>query len=139
MDASQHVTDLRIQIVGENGLDAAADPNALADVTQHLETRTYTNDFGPATADGHHIGTGWIARVPVTLDPTNPWDIGGDRYPINLTATYHVEGESQTRTLSARGAIDAQVSSAIYEMAAASALLPFICLVAALTRWWHTR
>ena len=139
VEASQRVTDLHIQVVGENGLDATADLEALADVTRHLETRTYVNDLGPATADGHRIGTGWIARVPVTLDPTKPWDIGGDRYPLNVTATYHVDGDSQTRTLSARGAIDAQVSSAIYEMAAASALLPLMCLGAALTRWWRTR
>ncbi len=75
------MTDLHIQIVGESGLDATADPNALADAVRHLETRT----------------------------------------------------------LSARGAVDAQVSSAIYEMGAASALLPLMCLVAAVTRWWRTR
>ena len=139
VDASQRVTDLHIQIVGENGLDATADPNALADAAQHLETRTYANDLGPAAADGHRVVTGWVARVPVTLNPTKPWDIGGDRYPLNVTATYHVAGDNQTRTLSARGAIDAQVSSAIYEMGAASALLPLMCLVAAVTRWWRTR
>jgi len=139
VDASQRVTDLHIQIAGENGLDATADPGALAAAARHLETRTYANDLGPAAADGHRVVTGWVARVPVTLNPTKPWDIGGDRYPLNVTATYRVGGDSQPRTLSARGAIDAQVSSAIYEMGAASALLPFMCFVAALTRWWRTR
>jgi hypothetical protein len=139
VEASQRVADLHIQISGENGLDATVDPNALGDLTKHLETIAYANDLGPTMTDGHHIGTGWIVRVPVTLDPTNPWDIGGDRYPLNVTATYQLEGDSQRRTLSTRGAIDAQVSSAIYEMASASALLPLMCLVAALTRWWRTR
>jgi hypothetical protein len=139
VDASQRVVDLRLQIAGESGLDAVAHPTALADAARHLEPRTYANDLGPAAADGHHIVTGWVARIPVTLNPTKPWDIGGDRYPLNVTASYHVEGDSQTRTLSARGAIDAQVSSAIYEMGAASALLPLLCLFAAVARWWRTR
>jgi ABC-type transport system involved in multi-copper enzyme maturation permease subunit len=139
VDTSQRVTALHIQIAGESGLDATGDPDALADAAPHLERRTYANDLGPAAADGHHVLTGWVARVPVTLDPTKPWDIGGDRYPLNVTATYHVGEDNQTRTFSARGAIDAQVSSAIYEMGAASAFLPLICLAAALTRWSRTR
>jgi ABC-type transport system involved in multi-copper enzyme maturation permease subunit len=137
VDADQNVTDLRIQIAGDAGLQATADSTALAQAVQHLETRTYANDLGPAAYDGHHVVNGWVARVPVTLDPTNPWDIGGDRYPINVTATYHVGGEP--RTLNAHGAIEAQVSSAIYEMGAASALLPLFCLGAAVTRWRRTR
>ena len=44
--------------------------------------------------------TGWIARVPVTLHPTNPWDIGGDRYPLTITVTYTVAGETAPRMLS---------------------------------------
>jgi hypothetical protein len=139
VDTGQRVTDMHVEIAGENGLEATADPDTLVDLERHLERRTYANDLGPATADGRHIETGWIARVPVTLRPTNPWDIGGDRYPLNVTATYHVEGDERTRTLSARGAVDAQVSRAIYEMALASGVLPFMCLVAALVRWWRTR
>jgi hypothetical protein len=139
VDASQRVTDLRIQIVGESGLEATADPNAVAHAAEQLETRTYVNDVGPAAADGHRVVTGWVARVPVTLNPTKPWDIGGDRYPLTVTATYHIAGDNQMRTFSARGAIDAQVSGAIYEMGIASAILPLLCLGAALTRWWRTR
>jgi hypothetical protein len=75
----------------------------------------------------------------VTLNPTKPWDVGGDRYPLNVAATYQIEGDHQLRTLSARGAIDAQISSAIYEMGAASAFLPLMCLMVAVTRWWRTR
>jgi hypothetical protein len=139
VDASQRITDLRIQIVGESGLEATADPDGLANAAQHLETRTYANDLGPAAADGHHVVTGWVARVPVSLAPTRPWDIGGNRYPLNVTATYHVAGESQARTFSARGAVDAQVSRAIYEMGVASAILPLICFGAAFRRWRRTR
>jgi hypothetical protein len=138
VDAAQRVTDLRIQVVGENGLEVAASPDRLAPAPEALETRTYANELGPAAADGHHVVTGWVARVPVTLTPTKPWDIGGDRYPLRVTATYQVAGESQMRTFSARAAVDAQVSSAIYEMGIASAILPLVCFGAAFRRWRRT-
>jgi ABC-type transport system involved in multi-copper enzyme maturation permease subunit len=139
IESNQRVTDLNIQVTGEAGLLAAVDPNALVFDIQHLETHTYLNDLGPIAADGHHVATGWVARVPITLVPTKPWDIGGLRYPLNVTAKYHVAGDDRTRTLSGRGAIDAQVSSAIYEMGAVSVVLPFICLGAAIVRWRRTR
>jgi hypothetical protein len=139
VDATQRVTDLNVKIMGENGLEVNADPNVLSPAPEALETRTYPNDLGPAAADGHHVVKGWVARLPVTLTPTRPWDIGGDRYPLRVTATYHVEGEGPMRTFSARAAIDAQVSSAIYEMGIASAMLPLVCLGAAFTRWRGTR
>jgi hypothetical protein len=75
----------------------------------------------------------------VVLDPTRPWDIGGDRYPLNVTATYNVGAEHQARTFSARAAVDAQVASAVYEMGVASAILPCFCLGAAVRRWRRTR
>jgi hypothetical protein len=50
-----------------------------------------------------------------------------------------VEGDPQPRTFSARAAIDAQVASAIYEMGAASAILPCLCFGAAFRRWRRTR
>lgn len=139
VDASQRITQLQIQIAGENGLKATADANALAGAAGHLETRTYATDMGPAAADGHRVVTGWVARVPVTLEPKRPWDIGGDRYPLHVTATYSVAGDDHVRSLSARGAIDAQVSSAIYEMGIASAVLPLFCLGTAFVRWRRTR
>jgi hypothetical protein len=139
VDATQRVTDLHIQVIGENGLEATASPEGLAPASEALETRTYANDLGPAAADGHHVVTGWVARVPVTLTPTKPWDVGGVRYPLRVTATYQVAGESQMRTFSARAAIDAQVSSAIYEMGIASAILPLVCFGAAFRRWRLTR
>ena len=139
VDANQRVTDLKIQVTGDAGLVAKVGSNDSAFDVQHLETHTYPSDLGPTAADGHHVATGWIARVPITLVPTNPWDIGGLRYPLNVTAKYHVDGDDRTRTLSARGAIEAQVSSAIYEMGAVSVVFPLLCFGAAVVRWRRTR
>ena len=82
VDAAQPVSDVRVQIVGENGLEAYAPPDNLVLAPEGLETRTYANDSGPAAADGHHVVTGWVARVPVTLTPTKPWDIGASAIPF---------------------------------------------------------
>ena len=133
VDATQIVSDLQVQMVGEDGLDITAD------LPRQLEAHTYANNVGPAATDGHHIINGWIARVPVTLTPSKPWDIGGNRYPLNVTATYRVGSDSETHKFSARGAIEAEVSSAIYEMGAASSVLPLLCLGAAFVRWRRTR
>ena len=139
LDTTQHVTDVHLQLTGENGLEATAPPDALAPAPEALETHTYTNESGPPAADGHHVVTGWVARIPVTLTPTKPWDIGGVRYPLRVTGTYQVAGESGMRTFSARAAIDAQVSNAIYEMGIASLILPLMCFGAAFKRWRRTR
>lgn len=133
VDAAQTVSDLQVQIAGEDGLEVTND------APRQLEPHTYAHDAGPAAADGHHVINGWIARVPVTLMPTKPWDIGGDRYPLNVTATYRVAPDTETRKFSARGAIEAEVSSAIYEMGAAASVLPLLCFGAAFTRWRRTR
>lgn len=137
VDATQSVTDLHIQVTGESGLEVAAPTEKLAPAPEALETHTYANDTGPAAADGHHVVTGWVARIPITLTPTKPWDIGGVRYPLRVTATYQVAGEN--RTFGARAAVDAQVSSGIYEMGGASLLLPIVCFGAAFRRWRLTR
>jgi hypothetical protein len=139
VDSTQSVTDVHLQVIGENGLEATSPVAALAPAPLALETHTYPNDLGPAAADGHHVVTGWVARIPVTLIPTKPWDIGGVRYPLRVTGTYQVAGESAVRTFSARAAIDAQVSKAIYEMGVASLILPFLCFGAAFRRWRRTR
>jgi hypothetical protein len=133
VDAAQSITGLHVEVVGENGLKVTAGP------PQPPEEHTYANDAGPTAADGHRILNGWIARVPVTLMPGKPWDIGGNRYALNVTATYRVAPDPGTRTFSARGAIEAQVASASYEMGAAASILPLICLGAAFTRWRRTR
>ena len=73
-----------------------------------------------------------------TITPTQIWDIGGLRYPLNVAATYRVGDDARVRSFNARAAIDAQVAPAIYEMGVASALLPLACLVAAFRRWRRT-
>jgi hypothetical protein len=140
VDSSRRVTDLHIQLLGENGLQVkAVDATSLHSPVPHLETRSYPGDSGPAGADGTHLTTGWVARVPVLINPTRPWDIGGDRYPLTVKATYRVDDEGQPRAFSSRAAIDAQVASGIYEMGLASSLLPAFCFGAALRRWRRTR
>jgi hypothetical protein len=139
VETTNRVTNLYTKIAGEVGLDVTADAGTLVQAAPNLETRTYANESGPAAADGHHVVTGWMVRIPVRLNPKKPWDIGGDRYPLTVKATYQVAGESQARTFSARAAIDAQVSSAIYEMGLAASILPLLCIAAALMRWKRTR
>jgi hypothetical protein len=139
VENAQRVSDVHLQVIGENGLEATAPPNALAPAAEALETHTYANETGPPAADGHHVVNGWVARIPVTLTPTKPWDIGGVRYPLKVTGTYQVAGESQARTFSARASIDAQVARAIYEMGIASLVLPLACFGAAFKRWRRTR
>jgi hypothetical protein len=130
---------MHFQVIGEDGLEAAADPAALSPAPQSLEMRNYLGDSGPPAADGHHVMKGWVARVPVTLTPTKPWDIGGDRYPLRVMATYHVNGEGANRAFSARAAVDAQVGSGIYEMGFASSILPLLSFGAAFRRWRKTQ
>jgi hypothetical protein len=139
VDTSQRITKLTIDVSGDDGLHVVSDRAAVDAAASHLETHTYVNEMGPTAPDGHHVSTGWVARIPIVLDPTNPWDIGGDRYPIVVNATYRVDAEAQPRVLKARAAIDAQVAGGIYEMGFASAVFPLICLGAALTRWRRTR
>jgi len=139
VETTRRVTNLHAKVAGEVGLEVTADTDALVQAAPLLEMRTYPNDSGPAAADGHHVVTGWIARIPMTLNPTKPWDIGGDRYPLTVSATYQVEGDSQPRTFSARAAVDAEVASAIYEMGAASMILPLLCIAASIVRWRRTR
>jgi ABC-type transport system involved in multi-copper enzyme maturation permease subunit len=139
IETTNRVTNLHAKIEGEAGLEVTANAGTLDQAAPNLETRSYASDSGPAAADGRHVVTGWIVRIPVTLNPTKPWDIGGDRYPLTVTATYQVDRETQARTFSARAAVDAQVSSAIYEMGLAASILPLLCIAAALVRWRRTR
>lgn len=139
VDSTQPVSGLHIEITGESGLQVTAAPESLAPKAEALEAHTYPNDSGPAAADGHHVVYGWIARVPVTLTPRKPWDIGGVRYPLRVNATYQVAGENAPRTFGSRAAIDAQVMSAIYEMGFASLILPAFCFGAAIRRWRQTQ
>ena len=113
VEADRPLTELDVRVAGQNGLRVEADPGALAQAVRHLEARTYPPGAGPVV-DGHRLGSGWVARVPVSLTPTDPWDIGGVRYPIDVTATYRVAGDDQARTLGTRAAVEAQVWDALF-------------------------
>jgi hypothetical protein len=139
VEAAQAVSDLHFQVTGENGLQTTASPDKLNPAPQALEAHSYPNETGPPAADGHHVANGWVLRIPVTLIPTKPWDVGGVRYPLKVTGIYRVAGEAQSRSFSARAAVDAQVANAIYEMGAASLILPLFCFGAAFQRWRRTR
>jgi ABC-type transport system involved in multi-copper enzyme maturation permease subunit len=139
VETSAAVKNLHVTIAGEDGLQITGDAGALDQAAPNLETHRYGNDSGPTMADGHHVQTGWIARIPITVNPTKPWDIGGDRYPLSIAATYEVAGERQLRTLDVRAAMDAQVASGIYEMGAAASVFPLLCLTAGFVRWRRTR
>lgn len=139
VDASQQIGDPHVTVSGEGGLAIALDPITAQLSAENLETRDYPNDSGPPTADGRHIKTGWLVRVPVAITPAHIWDIGGMRYPFDVIATYRVGDGPQPHTFNARAAVDAQVGPAIYEMGAASSLLPLVCIVAAIRRWRRTR
>jgi hypothetical protein len=135
----QQVTDLSIRVTGEAGLITTADADAVTHAVDHLEAHDYGGEFAPTGANGSRLARGWVARIPITINPTHPWDIGGDRYPLTVNVTYRVAGDAQPRALSARAAIDAQVASGIYEMGLASVILPFACFVASFRRWRRTR
>jgi hypothetical protein len=139
LDASARTTNLHVKIVGDNGLEVAGDPTAFDQPTPELEAHHYPGDSGPAAVDGHHIADGWIARIPITLDPTRPWDIGGDRYPLTIAATYEVAGESHPRTINAWGAIEAQIPGSMEEMALAGSVFPLLCFGFGFVRWRRTR
>lgn len=139
VEVSQRITDLRIQINGDNGLLVTADPAVIARAADRLETRRYPDSLGPPASDGHRISTGWVARVPLTLAPTHPWDIGGVRYPLDVKATYRIAGDTEPQILNGRAAVEAEVSSAVYQIGLASSILPLICFGAAFGRWRRTR
>ena len=107
VDAAQKVDHLQVKVVGDNGLTVNTDGG------QELEAHDYVNDSGPLITDGQHLTAGWVARIPVTLDPAKPWDIGGNRYPLTVTATYNVPQDEHARTFNARGAVEAQVPNAM--------------------------
>lgn len=132
-ETDRKIIDASFRATGESGLEIETSPS------QTIETRVYPNESGPTAADGHHIQKGWVARVPVTLTPRKPWDIGGNRYPLTVQADYRVDGDPQPHKFSGRAAVEAQVGSGIYEMGAASLILPLICLGAAVRRWRVTR
>jgi ABC-type transport system involved in multi-copper enzyme maturation permease subunit len=139
LEAGEHIANLNTKIAGEDGLNITADNSVLNQPAPQLESHNYANDSGPVAADGHHVQNGLIARIPITLNPTKPWDIGGDRYPLSIAATYDVASDSKQHTFAARAAIGAQVANAIYQMGIAAFIFPLLCIGAAVVRWRRTR
>jgi hypothetical protein len=139
VETGQTVSDVRVQVTGEYGLRVDVDPHVLAQASDHLVPRSYANEVGPLMSDGRHVSKGWMIPIPITLEPTAPWDIGGDRYPLTVTVRYRTADDGGEKTLTARGAIEAQVGNAIYEMGAAASIAPFICFIAGFVRWRRTR
>jgi hypothetical protein len=139
VDASARITNLHVKVTGEDGLEVSGDASTLDQIAPHLEPRYYPNDSGPTATDGHHVADGWVARVPITLDPTKPWDIGGDRYPVTIAASYQVAGEDHPRTMLLHGAIEAQVRGCVLQMGLAGSFFPLLCLGAGFVRWRKTR
>ncbi len=131
VEATEKLDLLNFRVSGENGLQIDTAP------ARPLEMHAYIDDSGPAGEDGHPIRNGWIARIPAAFTPSKPWDIGGNRYPLEIVARYRTDAGE--RTFNARGAVEAEVSSAIYEMGAASSVLPLLCFAAAFARWRKTR
>ncbi|HXE62148.1 MAG TPA: hypothetical protein VN519_01330 [Bryobacteraceae bacterium] len=139
VDTSERITGLKIQVSGQDGLAVDLDDSVLARAEQNPERHPYPDDSGPLASDGHHVADGWVARIPIVLDPSKPWDIGGNRYPLSVRASYQVDGSPEPRTLTARAAVEAQIPNAIYEMGAASLVFPLLCFGIAIRRWRHTR
>lgn len=134
VESTRKIQDFHLEMTGESGLKAVTHD---ADIS--WETRVYPNELGPAAADGHHVAAGWVARIPVVLRATNPWDVGGNRYPLSIHASYRIEGDPQAYTFPARAAVEAQISNVVYQMGVASLLFPAICIGAAFRRWRATR
>ena len=137
VDSRLSVSELHVAVAGENGLTVTLDSGAVP--LDHLEKRVYADNSGPTASDGHRIVIGWVARVPVTVNPTRPWDTGGMRYPIDVTATYRIAGDTASQVLKARAAIEAQIGSALWQMSAAAMVIPCLCFAAAFSRWRRTR
>jgi ABC-type transport system involved in multi-copper enzyme maturation permease subunit len=138
VQVGQRIADLHIQVTGDAGLGVTPDATAIAEAADHLETRAYPDQSGPPAPDGHRIETGWVVRIPVTLRPTRPWDIGGVRYPLDIKMTYRVDG-GPVQTFTGRAAVEAELSTAVAEMGAVSAIVPACCFIAAFVRWRRTR
>jgi hypothetical protein len=78
-------------------------------------------------------------RIPITLNPHHPWDVGQNLYPLSIVATYDVSGDPQPHTIDERAGINAKVGGAMAQMALAAGILPLFCFGAAFARWRRTK
>jgi hypothetical protein len=88
--------------------------------------------------DAHKLTSGSVVRIPVTLDPRHAWDLGNNRFPLNIASTFKVAGDTQPHAFEEHAAVYAQVG-AMGQMALAALLLPLCCFGAAFARWRRTR
>jgi ABC-type transport system involved in multi-copper enzyme maturation permease subunit len=139
VDSAKTVSNFHAILTGDDGLEVNADASALNQSSPPPEAHAYPNDSGPQMADGSHLASGWIVRVPIALNPHHPWDIGEDRYPLALAATYNVSGDPRPHTFEEHAAVDAQIGGAMAQMALAAGILPLFCFGAAFARWRRTR
>ena len=137
VDPAQAVTDLHLALSGNN-LDITADPAALTQPAPQRTPYTYTNDPNPRIPDAPKSTFGGMVRIPITIEPHHAWDLGNNRYPFNITATYNVAGDPQPHTFTEHAAVFAQVG-AMAQMALASLCLPLFCFGMAFARWRRTR
>lgn len=135
--ADQQVTRLTTSLAGAGGLAITAAGADLDQSPPHLE-RTDVGYEGSAL-DGRRAGSSWLARIPVQVTPSQPWDIGGDRYEVTISARYDVAGDPQPRSFTVHGLVEAQVPDAIYQTGLAALIVPLFCLGAAIRRSWRTR
>jgi len=137
VDPAQIVTDLHLALSGDN-VDITADPAALNQPTPQRTPYTYSNFPNPRIPDAPKSTSGGIIRVPLTITPHHAWDLGNNRYPFNIAATYKVAGDPQPRTFAEHAAVLGHVAAAA-QMALASLSLPLFCFGMAFTRWRRTR
>jgi hypothetical protein len=139
VDSTRSIEDPHVEVIGDAGLQVSMDDHAVGPAANRLETHDYPDNSGPVMPDGRRLSRGWVMRVPVTLRPTRPWDIGGVRYPLDVKVAYRIDEGPQPQTVISRVAVEAEVSSAVYEMGGASAIIPAMCFAAAFIRWRRTR
>jgi hypothetical protein len=137
VDSATNVTDLHIALSGD-GLEITADPAALNQPVPSREPYTYRNDPNPRTQDPPTYTSGSMVRIPLTITPHHAWDLGNNRYPLNIVSTYKAADDSRPHTFAERAAVFAQVG-AMGQMALAALILPLFCFGAAFARWRRTR
>jgi ABC-type transport system involved in multi-copper enzyme maturation permease subunit len=137
VDPAKAVTDFHAMLRGE-GLEISADSAALNQPAPPLTPFAYPNDSGPLMPDAHKLTSGSVVRIPITLDPRHPWDLGNNRFPLNIVSTFKVAGDAQPHAFEEHAAVFAQVG-AMAQMALAALILPLCCFGAAFARWRRTR
>jgi len=133
-----HLTNLATQLTGADGLAITAAAGDLQQSPPRLERGDLPPSWSRFSGGLPPSGVA-VARIPVVVTPTRPWDVGGDRYPLTISTSYTVAGQAQPHSFTGRALIAAQIPNVIYQMGLAALLLPLFCIGAALRRSWRTR